>query len=194
MTARDSGLLLNFPITKNGRQNCRNFWAMEKKFDYIQAKELARVFHKYKVKYMFIGKSGAIILGYPDTTQDIDVYPLKSKENCLGLVNARLALDFTLSAKEQREILRGKDFIQLRKGPFDIDLVFAPDGIENFDKAYSRSHKIEGLMVADLDDIIRSKEKAGRLKDKESLERLREFRSWFLKNKNKFACIKNRKK
>jgi len=34
--------------------------------------------------------------------------------------------------KEQEEVRRGKDFIQLRNGPFDMDLVFAPDGIERF--------------------------------------------------------------
>ena len=32
-----------------------------------------------------------------------------------------------LTAEEQQEIRRGKDFIQLRNGPFDLDLIFAPD-------------------------------------------------------------------
>jgi hypothetical protein len=32
-------------------------------------------------------------------------------------------------------IERGKDFVQIRSGPFDLDLVFAPDGIERFDEA-----------------------------------------------------------
>ncbi|MFH1957059.1 MAG: hypothetical protein ABIJ15_01105 [bacterium] len=36
---------------------------MEKRFDYPQALKLAKVFDKHRVKYMFIGKSGAIILG-----------------------------------------------------------------------------------------------------------------------------------
>ena len=151
---------------------------MEKKFDYAQARELANAFAKHKVKYMFIGKSGAIILGYPDTTQDVDVYPLKSKENCEGLQKALLDLGFPLDLKEQQEIGRGKDFIQIRKGPFDIDLVFAPDGIENFQEAYARSKTVEGLRVCDINDIIKSKEEAGRRKDKESLERLKEFRDW----------------
>lgn len=42
---------------------------MAKKFNYSQAEKLAKVFNKYNVRYMFIGKSGAIILGYPDTTE-----------------------------------------------------------------------------------------------------------------------------
>ena len=151
---------------------------MGKKFNYSQAEKLAKVFNKYNVRYMFIGKSGAIILGYPDTTQDVDLFPLKTDKNCSALVKALLELGFPLNKKEQQEILKGKDFIQIRKGPFDVDLVFAPDGIESFEDAYKRSKKIEGLVVCNIDDIIKSKEKAGRVKDKESLERLKEFRDW----------------
>ncbi len=154
---------------------------MGKKFNYSQAEKLAKVFNKYNVRYMFIGKSGAIILGYPDTTQDVDLFPLKTDKNCSALVKALLELGFPLNKKEQQEILKGKDFIQIRKGPFDVDLVFAPDGIESFEDAYKRSKKIEGLVVCNIDDIIKSKEKAGRVKDKESLERLKEFRDWLAK-------------
>lgn len=41
-------------------------------------------------------------------------------------------------ASEAAAIVRGKDFVQLKCGPFDLDLVFAPDGIESFDEAWSR--------------------------------------------------------
>lgn len=37
-----------------------------------QAEELAAAFAREEVDYLFIGKSGAILLGYPDTTQDVD--------------------------------------------------------------------------------------------------------------------------
>jgi len=151
---------------------------MARRFNYTQAQRLAKALDKYEVKYMFIGKSGAVILGYPDTTQDVDIFPLKTERNCSALVKALLDLRFPLDKNERQEILRGKYFVQIRKGPFDIDLVFAPDGIENFEAAYSRSRKIEGLVVCDINDIIKSKEKAGRKRDKESLERLKAFRNW----------------
>jgi len=76
---------------------------------------------------------------------------------------------------------KGKDFIQIREGPFDLDLIFAPDGIETFTEAYGRAVTIEGLPVCHIDDIIHSKEAAGRVKDKESLPRLKAFRDWLLK-------------
>ena len=78
------------------------------------------------MRYRFIGKSGAILLGYPDTTQDADLYIEKSLVNCQGLVLSLRDLGFELTALQMEEILRGKDFIQLKDGPFDLD--FTPDG------------------------------------------------------------------
>ena len=72
---------------------------------------------------------------------------------------------------------------KIREGPFDLDLIFAPDGLEPFEEACQRSLEIEGLPVCHIDDIIRSKEATGRIKDKESLPRLKAFRDWWAKNK-----------
>lgn len=156
---------------------------MERRFDYRQAQEIARVFRDHQVKFLFIGKSGAIILGFPDTTQDADLFVDKSKQNCEAVVNALVELGFPLSQTEQNEIRKGKDFVQIREGPFDLDLIFAPDGIETFGEAYGRALEIEGLPVCHIDDIIRSKEATGRVKDKESLPRLRAFRDWWIKKR-----------
>jgi hypothetical protein len=43
----------------------------ESKFTPAQAEELAAAFAHEAVDYLFIGISGAILLGYPATTQDI---------------------------------------------------------------------------------------------------------------------------
>lgn len=152
---------------------------MTERFSYKQARDIAAVFDKHGVSYLFIGKSGAIILGYPDTTQDADIFVEKSPANGRALVSALMELGFPLSEDRRREVERGKDFIQLRFGPFDLDLIFAPDGIETFDDAKSRSLVIEGLPVCHPDDIIKSKEAANRVKDRESLPRLKAFRDWW---------------
>lgn len=81
---------------------------------------------------------------------------------------------------EIAEVQRGKDFIQLKNGPFDLDLIFAPDGFERFRDAWSRRVDIEGFPVCHIDDIIRSKEAARRQKDIESLPRLRAFRDYWI--------------
>ncbi len=152
---------------------------MAEAFSFRQAERLKKVLKKHKVEYLFLGKSGAILLGYSDTTQDADIFVKKDPKNSKNLLTALKELKFKLDLKIEREILRGKDFIQLRNGPFDIDLVFAPDGIESFEEAWLRHVEVEGFPVCHLDDIIRSKEKANRIKDRESLPRLRSFRDYW---------------
>jgi len=152
-------------------------------FEFKNAQELGRVFQDYGVRYLFFGKSGAILLGYSDTTQDVDLYVEKQAANCDKLVAALAELGFRLTEQEEQEVRRGKDFIQLRNGPFDMDLIFAPDGIDRFDDAWKRRTEKHGFPIANIDDIVRSKQAANRQKDKESLPRLLSFREWLKKNK-----------
>lgn len=149
-------------------------------FEYAQAAEIRDVFARHNVRYLFLGKSGAILLGYPDTTQDADIFPEKSPENGRSLVLALAQLGFSLTPSQIAEIERGKDFVQLKNGPFDLDLIFAPDGIEYFTDAWRRRVVVEGFPVCHLDDIIASKVAAHRAKDIESLDRLRAFRDYWV--------------
>jgi len=43
-------------------------------FNPLQAQQVAEIFKAAGVVYLFIGKSGAILLGYPGTTQDADLF------------------------------------------------------------------------------------------------------------------------
>ncbi len=150
------------------------------KFEYTQAEEIRDAFARQAVRYLFLGKSGAILLGYPDTTQDADLFVEKSPSNGEAIARALEELGFALSASERADLLRGKDFVQLKNGPFDLDLVFAPDGIETFAEAWSRRVEVEGFPVCSLDDIIR-KMAANRAQDRESLPRLVAFRDYWKK-------------
>ncbi|HEY7337267.1 MAG TPA: hypothetical protein VH639_20420 [Bryobacteraceae bacterium] len=153
-------------------------------FEYRQALEIRDACRRHGVKYLFIGKSGAILLGFPDTTQDADLFVEKNADNCERLVNALRDLGFALTEAEAQEIRRGKDFVQLKDGPFDLDLIFAPDGIERFADAWSRRVDVEGFQVCNIDDIVMSKQATNRQKDRESLPRLLSFREW-LKGRNR---------
>jgi hypothetical protein len=82
-------------------------------FEYRQAEEIRDAFRRHAVRYLFLGKSGAILLGFPDTTQDADLFVEKTPANCRATVAALREVGFTLSAAEAAEIERGKDFIQL---------------------------------------------------------------------------------
>jgi hypothetical protein len=149
-------------------------------FDYKQALKVRDAFRVWEVRYLFLGKSGAILLGFPDTTQDVDLFAAKTPANYTALLGALRDMGFDLTETEISEIERGKDFIQLRKGPFDLDLVFAPDGIENFEAAWERRIEVEGFPVCHLDDIIASKTAARREKDRETLPRLESFRKYWM--------------
>ena len=152
---------------------------MAARFEYAQAEEIRTVFAHHAVRYLFIGKSGAILLGFPDTTQDAHLFLEKTQGNGAAAVEALRELGFALSEDQAEEIRRGKDLVHVKDGPFDLDLVFAPDGIERFDDAWVRRVEVEGFPVCHLDDIIASKEASNRVKDRESLPRLRAFRDYW---------------
>jgi hypothetical protein len=149
-----------------------------------KAKNLADIFMKYSIKYLIIGKFGAILYGYPGTTQDIDIFPDKEKSNCQRLMAALKELGFDLNEELQGAILAAKDFIQIRGGPFPIDIVFAPDGIKSFEDATKHGQLIDEIFYcASIEDIIESKKASGRQRDKEELPRLELFREELKKRK-----------
>lgn len=148
------------------------------KFTPAQAEELAAAFAREEVDYLFIGKSGAILLGYPETTQDVDIFLPRSRENAARVLRALARLGFNLDPALVVSIVAGSDIVLLKSGPFALDLIHAPDGIESFEAAKLRSTN-EGnrFPVASLDDIIASKRATGREKDLADLPRLEQFRT-----------------
>jgi hypothetical protein len=89
---------------------------MAGRFDYQQGQEIRDAFARHGVRYLFIGKSGAILLGFPDTTQDADVFVEKTEANGRAIVAALREIGFDLADRESAEIERGKDFVQLNGG------------------------------------------------------------------------------
>jgi hypothetical protein len=154
-------------------------------FEYRQAEEVRDALARHGVRYLFIGKSGAILLGFPDTTQDADLFIEKLSANGEALVIALRELGFTLSDPQASDIRSGKDFVQLKNGSVDLDLVFAHDGMERFEDAWRRRMEVEGFPVCPIDDIIASKAATNRVKNLESLPRLRSFREdWISKHRS----------
>ena len=145
-------------------------------FQSEQAVQLARAFDEEKVDYLFIGKGAAILLGFPFVTQDIDVFADRTPENGRRIVRALKKVGFALGAELENAIIAGKDFVQIKTEPFDLDVIFAPDGIASFAEAKSRAIVVERFRIANLRDIIASKRASGREKDLLDLEYLERFR------------------
>lgn len=147
-----------------------------------QAREVADVFAKFEIEYLFIGKSGAILLGYPSATQDVDLFPKRTSENGKKMISALREIGFEIDSTTENEIVRGKDFVQIKTGPFDLDLIFAPDGIESFETAKERMQIVDNFPIANIRDIIASKKASGREKDLLDLPLLEDFRIEFEKS------------
>ena len=150
-------------------------------FTPLQAQLVNEAFRRAEIEYLFIGKSGAILLGYPSTTQDVDLFVPKSEENGRKIIKALRKLGFVIGRELARAIASGKDFVQIKSGPFDLDLVHAPDGIENYEAAKARSIEFEGYPVVSLRDIIASKRASHRAKDLVDIDLLEHFRREFEK-------------
>ena len=73
-------------------------------FEYRQAQEIRDALRMHGVRYLFIGKSGAILLGFPDTTQDADLYVAQDPVNGKALVAALRGLGFSLTEAQAEEI------------------------------------------------------------------------------------------
>jgi len=112
-------------------------------FEYRQALEIRDVFKRHQVRYLFIGQSGAILLGYPDTTQDADLFVEKDVANCEDWYKRFTILVFHLRRHKLRKSAVERFSFSSRMVP-DLDLIFAPDGIEKFDDAQTSCQSSQG--------------------------------------------------
>ena len=146
----------------------------------LDAVAIVSVLNRHRVDYVVIGAYAAIAQQAPiDATRDIDFTPDESSENLGRLSGALKELDARIRTgsdpgglpfDHDARSLRRADMWNLicRFGEFDIS--FRPAGFETgYVKLIERAHRvvIEGveITIADLDDVIRSKELAGRPKD-----------------------------
>ena len=89
-------------------------------FEYRQAEEIRDAFQRHQVPYLFIGKSGAILLGFPDTTQDADPFLDKAPlpASCARSARSWFPLDRSASPGDgPRQGLRTAQKWPLRFGP-----------------------------------------------------------------------------
>lgn len=152
----------------------------------LEAERILQALNRHEVRYIVIGALGATLHGSPLRTGDIDICPDPKVRNL-----DRLAAALTeLGAKEwdprkgelfERE-LSGEALAKDRLWIFEtrhgeLDVVFEPAGTAGYKDLARDSVELDvsgvGVRVASLADIIRSKEAAGRDKDKAQLPTLR---------------------
>ena len=83
---------------------------------YPQVEELRDALQRHRVTYLFIGHTGAILHGFPDTTQNAALFMQNTLRNGEAAVKALQEIGFTLTPQQTAEIRHGKDFVQLKNG------------------------------------------------------------------------------
>lgn len=142
------------------------------------------------VRFILIGGMAAVLHGDVGVTVDIDVVPERSDENLERLAGALRALSarirtegepdglaFDCSAEFFRS-LPPDAIVNMTTEAGHLDVTFFPSGTSGFADLKRDAIDIEAadrlhILVASLEDVIRSKEAAGREKDRLALPRLR---------------------
>ncbi len=148
--------------------------------------QVLRTLEAHEVRYVLVGGLAATLYGSPHVTTDIDITPDREPDNLIALAAALdelqarirsegvpegLAFDRSAATLARVEILN----LATRYG--DLDITFVPAGTQGYDDLRRRAVEIEirdvRVPVAALADVIRSKEAAGREKDRLTLPTLR---------------------
>ncbi len=141
---------------------------------------------RHGVEYVVIGGFAAVLYGATRPTRDVDVTPATTRDNldrlaaALRELGARVRTDAEpdgLPFSASGESLAGQRMLNLQTHHGELDLAIRPAAFEGgYDDLAPRAGRrtIGGVevLVAALQDVIRSKETAGRRKDQEALPEL----------------------
>lgn len=155
----------------------------------FEPEEMIRRLSEEDVEYVIIGGIAAVAHGDPGITADLDLTPKIGRVNftrlarALRSLGAEIRLDGTTSipfdcSAEFFERLGSEGVVNLTTRHGDMDVTLRPDGTEGYEDLARRrriARTLNGyrMPVASLEDVIRSKEAAGRIKDLSALPRLR---------------------
>jgi hypothetical protein len=145
----------------------------------FDAESIVATLNRFGVKYVVIGAFAAQLQGAPiPRTRDIDITPASDAANLKRLSAALHELQARIRTAHVPEGLpfdhNGASLARARMwnltSPYgDFDISFVPSGTDGYEDLARHARVIEShgeaVPVADLDDVIRSKEAAGRPKD-----------------------------
>ena len=149
--------------------------------------ELLSVLERHEVRYVVIGAQAAVIHGVPLLTEDLDITPSRDAENLERLAMALRELEPVLRTATDpegvpfpvdAEMLATAETWTLTTRVGDLDLDFSPAGTQGYEDLHRDALSVDlgnalTVQVASLADVIRSKEAAGREKDRMQLPLMR---------------------
>ena len=148
---------------------------------------ILKVLAKHGVECVIIGGFAAAAQGSPLVTTDVDVVPEASRDNLARLSKALKELKAKVRAEgveplpfdHDADSLAGAQIWNLTTKYGDLDITLTPSGTQGYDDlkrdAFEVTIRGVTMRLASLADIVRSKEAAGRDKDRRALPVLREL-------------------
>ncbi len=149
---------------------------------------LFRTLARHEVEFVLIGALAARLQGFPRFTRDADITPARDSANLVRLAAALRELDARIYTEQIPEglafdcspqMLARADIWNLITKAGRVDLAFNPSGTTGFADLAPQAVRFEvyghTLLAARLEDIMRSKEAAGRPQDKQDVEVIREM-------------------
>ena len=150
---------------------------------------ILRVLHDHRVAFLVVGGIAARLRGAPLLTQDVDITPAPDRANLERLAGALEELDARLRTATEPDgvpfpfdpgLLENATVWTLITKHGDLDLVASPAGTDGYRDLIRDADELKvaiepdlAVQVASLADVIRSKEAAGREKDRAALPLLR---------------------
>ncbi len=154
----------------------------------LEAQAIIACLHRHDVRYVLIGGLAAILHGSPQATFDADICPAPEAENLERLAAALRELGARVRAPDvpdglpfacDAKFLASVQILNLVTAHGELDISFRPSGTGGHEDLAQKAAPItiEGhvVRVAALEDVIRSKEAAGRPKDVAALPVLRQL-------------------
>ena len=152
----------------------------------LRPQEIFATLERQGVRYVLIGGVAAILHGAPHVTTDVDIVPQDGRENLQRLSNALREMNARIRVMGEpegvpfdpsAESLARVRIWNLVTDQGDLDITFVPSGTDGYDDLIRdvETVPVRGISVpvASLADVIRSKEAAGREKDRPVLPVLR---------------------
>lgn len=154
----------------------------------FQPQEIFATLDRHGVRYVLIGGLAAVLHGSAHVTTDVDVVPEEAVRNLERLSSALKELDARIRVAGEpdgvpfdhtAESLARVRVWNLQTSKGDLDIAFQPSGTRGYDDLHRDVvlMRVRGVdvPVASLADVIRSKEAAGRERDRAVLPGLREL-------------------
>jgi len=154
----------------------------------LDPERLLTTLARHKVRFVLIGALAARLQGFPRVTADAAITPAHDRDNLERLAAALRELDariFTEAVPEglpfdcSAQLLARAEIWNLTTAAGRLDVAFTPSGTAGYEDLAPGAVRFTvygvELLAARLEDIIRSKEAAGRPQDRQDVVVMREM-------------------